>query len=32
MGPGTRLARFALAPGLALYGMLNWDAPALLQT
>ena len=30
MGPGTPLARFALAPGLALYGVLNWDAPALL--
>jgi uncharacterized membrane protein len=30
MGPGTHLARFAMAPGLALYGVLNWDAPALL--
>ncbi len=28
--PRPTLARYALAPGLALYGVLNWDAPALL--
>src|SRR5579884_3392227 len=30
MRPLPRLALFALAPGLAIYSVLNWDAPALL--
>jgi uncharacterized membrane protein len=30
LGPSVRVAYFALAPGLAFYGVLNWDALALL--
>jgi uncharacterized membrane protein len=30
LGPATRLSRYAAAPGLALYGVLNWDALGLI--
>ena len=30
LGPSTRLSRYAAAPGLALYGVLNWDALGLI--
>jgi uncharacterized membrane protein len=30
LGPATRLSRYAAAPGLALYSVLNWDALGLI--